>query len=447
MDDTASLQTGHGASRAGEPSWYLVLALEASRPFAGAQRLSLDGVDQVAVGRGERRSVSRDVARLRVELDDRFQSKEHFRLTRSGAGWELEDLESKNGTRRRGRRTQRDALDDGDVIEAGASFFVLREATVAAPNLALVPEPHDTLRTLHAGLGDDLALLSRLAPSRLPILVRGESGSGKELAARTIHALSKRRGPLVAVNCGALPAALAEAELFGARRGAFSGAVEDRPGLVRTADGGTLFLDEVADLPLPAQAALLRFVQEGEVRSLGAHHTAKVDVRLIAATHRDLDAMITKETFRSDLAARLRGHALGMPALRDRREDLGVICAELLQRMTDSTGSARTLEPAAVRALFAHPWPGNVRELDHALRFAVARAGSEITLADLPESVRTPADPPTDATPAPIDQRARLVALVAEHSGNLSAVARALQTSRSQVRRLLERYGIELKPS
>src|SRR6185295_15519822 len=172
---------------------------------------------------------------------------------------------------------------------------------------------------------DDLALLTRLAPSRLPILVRGESGSGKELAARTIHALSKRRGPLVSVNCGALPAALAEAELFGARRGAFSGAVEDRPGLVRTADGGTLFLDEIADLPLPAQAALLRFVQEGEVRSLGAHHTAKVDVRIIAATHRDLDAMISKETFRPDLVARLRGHALAMPALRERREDLGVI--------------------------------------------------------------------------------------------------------------------------
>jgi transcriptional regulator of acetoin/glycerol metabolism len=446
VDDTASLRTGHGTSNPHEPSWYLVLALEATRPFAGAQRLSLDGVADVSVGRGERRSVARDGARLRIELDDRFQSKEHFRLTRSGVEWQLEDLGSKNGTRRRGRRTQREVLEDGDVIEAGSSFFVLCEAPERAADLVLVPEPRDTLRTLHAGLGDDLTLLARLAPSRLPILVRGESGSGKELAARTIHALSRRRGPLVAVNCGALPAALAEAELFGARRGAFSGAVEDRPGLVRTADGGTLFLDEIADLPLAAQAALLRFVQEGEVRSLGAHQTAKFDVRVIAATHRDLDAMIAKDTFRPDLAARLRGHALAMPALRERREDLGVICAELLLRITDSAGTSRTLEPAAVRALFAHTWPGNVRELDHALRFAIAHASSEITLADLPDSVRAPADPPSETSASPADPRARIVALIAEHSGNLSAVARALQTSRSQVRRLLERYGIELKP-
>jgi transcriptional regulator of acetoin/glycerol metabolism len=432
---------------AGEPSWYLVLALEATRPFAGAQRLSLDGLTELSVGRGERRSIARDGTRLRLDLDDRFQSKDHFRIRRDGAAWQLEDLESKNGTRRRGRRMGAGPLEDGDVIEAGTSFFVLREAHVAVSDLALVPEPRDTLHTLHAGLGDDLALLSRIAPSRLPILVRGESGSGKELAARTIHELSKRRGPLVAVNCGALPAALAEAELFGARRGAFSGAIEDRPGIVRTADNGTLFLDEIADLPLPAQAALLRFVQEREVRALGAHQTAKVNVRVIAATHRDLDAMVARETFRADLAARLRGHMLEMPPLRDRREDLGVICAELMQRMSDDAGAPRTLEPSAARALFAHSWPGNVRELDHALRFASARAAAEIGLDDLPESVRLPADPaPGDATPTPADRRSRIVALLAEHGGNLSAVARALQTSRSQVRRLLDRYGIELKP-
>jgi transcriptional regulator of acetoin/glycerol metabolism len=447
VDDTASLRTGRGPSRSGEASWYLVLALEASHPFAGAQRLSLDGVSELSVGRGERRSIARDGTRLRLELDDRFQSKDHFRIWRAGADWRLEDLGSKNGTRRGGRRLSSGTLEAGDVIEAGASFFVLREADAPVSDLALVPESRDTLHTLHAALGADLELLSRLAASRLPILVRGESGSGKELAARSIHALSKRRGALVAVNCGALPAALAEAELFGTRRGAFSGAIEDRPGLVRTAEHGTLFLDEIADLPLPAQAALLRFVQEGEVRALGAHHTAKVNVRVIAATHRDLDAMVARDTFRHDLAARLRGHVLEMPALRERREDLGLICAELMMRMTDDAGLQRTFEPAAARALFAHPWPGNVRELDHALRFAIARAPEAITLDDLPESVRAQADPAAgDANPPPTDPRSRIVALLAEHDGNLSAVARALQTSRSQVRRLLERYGIELKP-
>jgi len=447
VEHTASLLTGQDASRSDEPAWYLVLAFEATHPRAGAQRLSLDGITHISVGRGAERSAVRDGARLRLDLDDRFQSKDHFRMLRTRTGWRFEDLESKNGTRRRGQRTRAADLEDGDVIEAGATFFVVREAGVRVPDLTLIPEPRDTLRTLHPVLGAELELLSRIAPSRLPILVRGESGSGKEVAARSIHALSKRRGPLISVNCGALPPALAEAELFGARRGAFSGAVEDRPGLVRTAEHGTLFLDEIADLPLPAQAALLRFIQEKEVRSLGAHHTSKVDVRVIAATHRDLDAMVAKETFRHDLAARLRGHVLEMPALRDRREDLGVICTELLQQLSNADGTTRGLDRSAARAVFAHTWPGNVRELDHALRSAAARTTAEIAADDLPETVSTPTgESDAEASTPPVDQRARIVALIAEHGGNLSAVARALHTSRSQVRRLLERYGIELKP-
>ncbi|HEY0987583.1 MAG TPA: sigma 54-interacting transcriptional regulator [Kofleriaceae bacterium] len=446
MDPTASLETGQDTPRSVEKAWYLVLAFEATHPRAAAQRLALDGLTEVSIGRGTERSVARDGARLRLDLDDRFQSKDHFLLKRSGAGWRLEDVESKNGTRRRGERTRAAELEDGDVIEAGASFFVMRETAARVSDLALAPEPRDTLRTLHAALGAELELLSRIAPSRLPILVRGESGTGKEVAARSIHALSKRRGPLIAVNCGALPPALAEAELFGARRGAYSGAVEDRPGLVRTAEHGTLFLDEIADLSLPAQAALLRVLQEKEVRALGAHHTAKVDVRVIAATHRDLEAMVARETFRHDLAARLRGHVLELPALRDRREDLGVLCAELLLQLSSADGPPRALDRSAARAVFAHAWPGNVRELDHALRFAAARTHAEIALDDLPDTVRAPGEGDAEPSPPAVDQRARILALIAEHGGNLSAVARALHTSRSQVHRLLERHGIELKP-
>lgn len=441
MDTTESIVSDNAGTRARTPSWYVALALDTLDPRAGAVRISLAGADTLIAGRGPTRTLTREGSQIRLEREDRFWSKEHFRLVREGGSWTLADLGSKNGTRCGGRRVDGTVpLHDGDVIEAGGAFLVIRCTTARVADRTVAPEPGAMLRTLHAALDAELELLARLAPSRLPVLVRGESGSGKEVAARTIHALSKRRGPLVAVNCGALPAALAEAELFGARRGAFSGAVEDRPGLVRSAENGTLFLDEIADLPLPAQAALLRFVQEGEVRALGANQTTQVDVRVIAATHRDLDALVASGAFRHDLAARLRGHVLAMPALRDRREDLGVIASELLHDIAGATAPA--LDRTAARVLFAHAWPGNVRELAHALRFAAAHAeGGEITDDDLPESVRTPAANPPAPT-ASGDDRSRLAALLAEHAGNISAVARALETSRSQVRRLMERYGL-----
>ena len=298
------------------------------------------------------------------------------------------------------------------------------------------------VRTLHAPLEAELRLLARLAPTSIPILVRGESGSGKEVATRAIHELSRRSGPFVAVNCGALPAGIAEAELFGARRGAFSGAVDDRPGLVQSAADGTLFFDEIADLPLPAQAAILRLLQEGELRPLGGQRTMQIDVRIIAATHRDLEGLVAREAFRGDLLARLRGHELRLPPLRARREDLGLVCAELLRRIDGGERAERSLQPAAARALFAYDFPGNVRELEQALRVAAARVAGEIALEDLPEAVRAPRAP--QATPAP-DRRALLVRLLEEHEGNVSAVARALGTSRSQLRRLAERFGIELR--
>ena len=440
MDHTASLLSSDHA-RGATRSWYLVLALEATRPFAGALRLGLHGMTEVSVGRGPARAVTRDRATLRLDLDDRFQSKDHVRLRRDAEGWQLEDAGSKNGTRWRGRRTARATLADGDLIEVGTCFLIVREAPGEVTDEALVPEPGEALRTLHAALATELALVARLAPSRLPILLRGESGTGKEIAARAIHAMSGRRGALIAVNCGALPAALAEAELFGARRGAFSGAVDDRPGLVRAAEGGTLFLDEIADLPLSAQAALLRFVQEGELRPLGSHVTARVDVRVVAATHRDLDALVVSEAFRVDLAARLRGHELAMPALRERREDLGLLCGELLLR---ASAAPRGIERAAARALFAYPWPGNVRELEHALRYAMAHGSDELGLEDLPGVVRGALDELGDIdAPSAAEQRVAIVALLAEHGGNLSAVARALQTSRSQLKRLLRRHEIE----
>ena len=444
-NETRSLVSKWRPTASATSSWYLAVACEVAHPFAAGLRIAIEGSTAISVGRGVARRVTRNGGRLRLELDDPYQSREHFRLRRDATHWLLEDAGSKNGTRLRGVRTPTARLADGDVIEAGGTFLVMRETPAPAPDREVGPDEPALLRTLHAPLEAELVLLSRLAPTNLPILVGGESGSGKELAARTIHELSGRRGPLVAVNCGAIPAGIAEAELFGARKGAFSGAVVDRAGLVQAADGGTLFLDEVAELPLAAQSALLRLLQEGEVRQVGAHKTVHVDVRVVAATHRDLVTLVDREVFRNDLHARLRGHMLTLPPLRDRREDLGMLCAALLRRIDNHE---RTVERAAMRALFAHGWPGNVRELEHALRVAVAHLGLEIGLDNLPETIRAPKP---DAIPAPRDKggerRALIVRLLDENAGNLSAVARALGTSRAQLRRLAVRFGIDLRRS
>jgi transcriptional regulator with PAS, ATPase and Fis domain len=274
----------------------------------------------------------------------------------------------------------------------------------------------------------------------VPIELLGESGTGKEVVARALHALSGRAGRLVAVNCGAIAGNLVESELFGSRRGAFSGA-EDRVGHVRTADRGTLLLDEIGDLPLPAQAALLRVLQEGEVVPVGDSVPIAVDVRVIAATHRDLDAKVAAGEFRADLLARLGGLRATLPPLRDRREDLGLILAE---------AGPRALTREAGRALLAHDWPLNIRELRQAIDAAIALAGdAAIGLEHLPEPVRRAHLQPGDE--AAVDAlsaedravRDRLVELLREHRGNVAAVARSLGKARPQVHRWLRRFHLD----
>jgi transcriptional regulator with PAS, ATPase and Fis domain len=288
-----------------------------------------------------------------------------------------------------------------------------------------------------------LRALAEVAPSTLPVLVRGETGTGKELAARAVHARSGRAGPFVAVNCGALPATLVESELFGARRGAYSGAVEERVGLVRAAEGGTLFLDEIGDLAAPSQAALLRVLEEREVLPLGAARPLRVDVRFVAATHRDLDALAQAGTFRADLLARLAGFTLALPPLRARREDLGLLARALLAREAPERAARATFSVEAARALFRHRWPANVRELGKCLHAAalLARDGA-IGLAELPEALRVaPDEAPLSDEDA--RRRAELAALVERHGGNVSAIARALGKDRKQVQRWLKRFKIE----
>jgi two-component system response regulator PilR (NtrC family) len=259
-----------------------------------------------------------------------------------------------------------------------------------AGGAAVRPAPVPALARL---AGDSLAmqqvrsLIEKVARSMAPVLVAGESGTGKELVARAIHDISPRgSGPFVAVNCGAIPEALLEAEFFGFRKGAFTGAHEDREGFFLMAQGGTLFLDEIGDLPLAMQSKLLRVIQERAVRQLGAAAELAVNVRIVSATHKDLGAEVQAGRFRQDLYYRLNVIRIAVPPLRERIADLPDICAAVLARIARDAGVSPlpSLAPEALQQLLRHPFPGNVRELENLLHRALAlSAGPVITRADL----------------------------------------------------------------
>lgn len=421
----------------------LTLAFASDHPTRGPRRFGIRrAIQAIELGRGEGDGwhATRDATTLSLALDDRLASTHHARIARAGSGWQLEDLASKNGTRVDGVRVERAPLVDGAVIELGGTFLVWRDRE---PGDDAEPRgPHPSLLTLSAPLERELELLARIARAGVPLLVRGASGTGKEVAARAVHELSGRGGAFVGVNCAALPPTLIASELFGSVRGAFSGA-EQREGLVRAAHGGTLFLDEIAELDVEAQASLLRVLQEREVLPVGATRPIKVDLRVIAATHQPLDELARTQRFRHDLLARLRGYQFVVPDLRERREDLGLLIARLLARIEPAR--AWRFRRAAAAALFRHGWPLHVRELDQALRAATAVAtGDEIGLDDLPVTVVGEPAAPEPPQAAAEDPRARFVALVAEHRGNVTRIAAALATSRSQIRRLAARYGVAL---
>ncbi|HEX4498105.1 MAG TPA: sigma 54-interacting transcriptional regulator [Thermoanaerobaculia bacterium] len=285
--------------------------------------------------------------------------------------------------------------------------------------------------------------IDRLAPGGLPVLILGESGTGKELAARRLHRRSPRTGrPFVAVNCAALSETLLLSDLFGHVRGAFTGADRDRKGVFESAHGGTVFLDEIGDLPLAAQGLLLRVLQEGEIRRLGESETRRVDVRVLAATHRDLAGMMAEGSFRRDLYFRLRVGCVEMPPLRDRGDDLLRIAERILDRLRPPAGLARE----ARTRLLAYRWPGNIRELENVLSVAAALAGGGVIA---PEHLELPGadDGVQGSYHQQIDAlRRRLVAAaLAECDGNHSRVAGRLGVSRQSVSYLIRQLGLEAK--
>ncbi len=298
-----------------------------------------------------------------------------------------------------------------------------------------------------SAMGNLLRRAATVANTDASVVLRGESGSGKEVVARALHANSARKAkPFLAVNCAALPGELLESELFGHTKGAFTGAQVARKGLFETADGGTLFLDEIAEMPLPLQAKLLRAVQDGEIRRVGESQPIHVDVRIVCATHQDLQQCVREKRFREDLYFRLKVFTLVVPPLRERAEDIPVLAAMFLQQEAHTGG----FTPKAMAALTKYPWPGNVRELQNAVKHgAVLSLGETVNLEHLPEELSQPM-----LAPLPSGQSGELLTLdeaerrhvlrVLEACGGQQVdAARVLGIGRTTLWRKLRVYGID----
>lgn len=371
-----------------------------------------------------------------VRLDDRAVSQLHCRLQSDAHGVEVVDLASRNGVFVGGARVPRARL------ERTAGSFVIGRSTVtvragkaaAAPGAAGLPGVVGSSEPMRR-IAEEVR---RHAATRAPILIQGESGTGKDLVARALHTLGRPTGPYVPLNVGAIAETLADSELFGHRRGAFTGAVAHRQGAFELAHHGTLFLDEVAELSAGVQVRLLRVVEDGQLRPLGAHASTQVDVRIVSASWASLPQRVEQCRFRADLYHRLSTVTLELPALRERRSDIPALARVLLARLEGELGP-RQLSPDALAVLVAHDWPGNVRELSSVLyRAATLAETSEISGRHLALSVRLPG-PRKVRDSSSLDAKA----LLASHAGNVSAAARAARMPRTTFRALLVRGDLQ----
>lgn len=301
-------------------------------------------------------------------------------------------------------------------------------------------------------MSEVLKIVDKISPSDVPVLIRGESGTGKELVARTIHARSNRqKKPFIALNCAAIPADLLESLLFGHERGAFTGATTQHKGKFLAADGGTLFLDEIAELAPKLQSKLLRVLQNGEVDVLGQSHPIKVDVRIIAATHQDIEQHIESGQFRQDLFYRLNVIPIQIPPLRERPEDIPVLVRHLVRKLASDQPNL-PISRQVDEALIKHTWPGNIRELENVIkRMLLLRDGEGLSAADIPKELeRTPTKPTTLPFELPDEgldllelERQIIEAALIKHEGNQSATARYLNIARHVLLYRIEKYGLD----
>jgi DNA-binding NtrC family response regulator len=383
-------------------------------------------------------------------LADDTVSRRHCAIEPLPAGVRVRDEGSTNGTFVDGVRIF-DALFTGPVeLRLGDSVLAIAPSGESVAREQLATDRFFGLVGDAPAMRELFADLARIAPTDVTVLIEGETGTGKEVVAESLHAASRRAGgAFVVFDCGAVAPSLVESELFGHERGAFTGAVASRAGVFEQADGGTLFLDELGELPKDLQPKLLRALERREVRRLGSQRVLPVDVRLVAATHRNLAAEVQRGNFRQDLYYRLAAARVRVPPLRDRMQDLPLLVAHFLQRCKPAR-SAQEVPPQVWELLRAHRWPGNVRELGHAVeRFLIT---PERVLSE-PGAPSTPLEPAADALPSqPLREarrdaseafeRAYVAGVLRRTQGNVTRAAAIAEVSRQMLQKLMRKHGM-----
>ena len=445
-----TVATTSAGPRSGGNAPALLLAWMFPQPSQPVVGLHWEEIGDLVIGREEG---------CAVHLPGNDISRRHAILRKGAPGLssEIVDLDSRNGVRVNGRRVASALLHQGDVLRLGGWLGVVTDGAGAWKEIAPGLLGGATLQSA-------LAPLQRAATSDLPIILEGETGTGKEVVTRSLHAWSGRSGPLVAVNCAALPEALAEGELFGYRRGAFTGANKPSQGFFRSAEGGTLLLDEVTDLPLPLQAKLLRVLEEHEVQPLGEPRPIPIDVRVVVAGQQSLLEASRQGHFRPDLLARLDGVTVHLPPLRSRREDVPPLFSHFLTEL--GQGCVPSVEVDFVERLCVHDWPFNVRELLLLVRRLLVLHPGESTwkASYLPARIGDLSGPRTGATGTetsqplprlpvsavkagpvePVELPALVTALRAS-GGNVARAAAILGISRQRAYRLMEGQAVDLE--
>jgi DNA-binding NtrC family response regulator len=394
-----------------------------------------------------------------VLAEDRTASPHHFEIHYTRCGALLVDLDSKDGTFLDGRRVERVYLTQGSRIRVGSSLITFEL-------LDEEPPPSDAYGQLGGMVGQSaemtriFGLIKKIAPLDVSVVIQGETGTGKELVARAIHENSPRKkGPLVVLDCGAIPPNLIESELFGHEKGAFTGAVSARPGAFERAHGGTIFLDELGELRLDLQPKLLRVLESRETRRVGGSEVLEVDVRIIAATNRELLAAIKEGLFREDLYFRLSVINILLPPLRERRDDIPHIIQRVLGAPERVTRHGRKrCSDEAMALLMRYTWPGNVRELMNVISYMLTFSeGEEIDVHHLPVRIRSQ----HQESPLPFDEhlsfkdakeqllekfeREYLLQVLRRCEGNISRAARESRLHRKSIERLMKKYQLDAR--
>ncbi len=409
-----------------------------------------------------------------VVLQDDSASRSHAEITLCGDHYRIRDLGSTNGTFVNGVRVIEAYLKPGCMLSFGRSVLNFQSLDERVEVALSERESFGEIVGKSPRMREIFAILEKTAATDVTVVIEGETGTGKEVVARGLHSSSRRaRQPFVVVDCGAVPEALIESELFGHEKGSFTGAVAGRRGLFRVADGGTIFLDEIGELTIELQPKLLRALEQGEIRPVGANHTERVDVRVLAATHRNLEEMVLRGEFREDLFYRLSVVRLRVPPLRERREDIPLLARHFLRTMPfnrDPAGATKVkgVGREALDLLLTYHWPGNVRELANVIERACSFAEQEtIQTEDLPAHlVDTPPPLPRATEEAPtlpgkLDlavratfknakegwvstfERDYILTLLRRNQGNISHAAKEAEIDRKYFRKLMKKHEIE----